>query len=398
MIDPGTAIEVVGYGALTGQTERVKIGSYLSGKVVLVFHDPTTGEDTEVPFRLVDGNHVGSSPEGGFNIPAPTRKKMQEPTLTVVKGGKSETASKTQAATAKTPAPTAGKVRRKVATATATPPATGTGKKKNTAAVAAPVAEPVKKKTATPATTPANAAANGKAKTTPPAMQGPAGDARKNGKTAPAAAATEDAEQSPMTRRTRKPAEGEVVIKLAPLMYRQIAWDEIRPLENAPAGTKIPAGWKAFKKAWDEAAERSYVFIIVNEAAAKFLVSRVFKNGFGGKWSGSLDGGFKRAAKRVSEQLAEEFPEIEIPAVIANHVGSGTTGAKDEEEEEPTPEPKKRGRAAAAPVTPPTPPATGKRKAAPAPAPEPEPTPAAKKKTAATTPAAPVRRKVTTAK
>jgi hypothetical protein len=406
-------ITLEGYGQLKGQSETVKVGKVSGAQVILLFNEE--GTDYETPFRLADGCVVGSSPEGGFKIPAEVLQELKESgKVTTKQGGTRPESSPRKAvrpASSLTPA-RAGKGNANMATATAEKPKTGRAAKTAAPAVKATVETTAAKNGKKTAEAPAPAPAATTRKRTPaPAAEEVKTSATKSGRIAAskpntAQAATpapktrtkaqaapaeeeEDGELSPMelaaqegiTRKTRRPGEGETEIKIAPLMFRQIRWNEIRPYPN---GRRVP-GFKEFKKAFDAAAERSYVYIVVNEAAARYLVETVFVNGFERNWVGSLAGGFKRGAKRTAEELAAEFG-FKVPAVIANHRGSG---ARDEEEEAPAP-PARGRRAAAAPAAPAAPvKATGRAKATTAPAApaatargkktEPTPAPAAKK-------------------
>jgi hypothetical protein len=363
----GTEITVEGFGELKGETEKVKVQKFDgTARVVLTFR--MDGKNLNLPFRLADGIQVGSTPEGGFRIPAKVLSEMKEsvgtptnngnngsgnkpdattpstskrPVKTKAQGnGMSKTATiekeTTAVKTGKTPAATNGK----------TPPAATTRTRKPAAAkpAAAPVEEEEEEE-APPAAAPANR--RGRKPATPPAAP-PAEPVKTRGRK-PAAAPVEEEEEeearepSPMEladRRRDAVPEGCVEISLTPLMYRQIAWNEFRPF---PEGRRVP-GFSALKKAFDAAAERSYVYVTVNEAAAKFLVQKVFVAGFGGNWVGGLAGGFRRVARRISDELAEAF-DFEVPATIANYTPARKKAEEVEEEPEPV---KTRGRKPAA--------------------------------------------------
>lgn len=394
----GRTIRVEGYGKLEGASEGVQIGTIKGGTIQLEFTDGTDGSKWEVPFRLSDGCAAGSSPVTGYRIPPETLAELKgtgsgkanpkedqpEQASTPAEPGKVPTIRRRRLAA---PAKTGQEEGTNMAGTATAEPAAPVRKKKVPVGEAAPAVEtngngavPVTRKraAAAPATSPAE--------TTAPA-------ARK--KTAPAATAaveeTEPAELSPMeesaaqagVNRKRKADLGENghEIHISPLMYRQIVWNEIRPYPN---GRRVP-GFKDFRTAFLAAAERSYVYIILTQEAAEYLVNKVFVDGFERNWKGSLVGGFKRGAKRTAEELASRFG-FTIPAVIENHV----SGAKDViDEPEAPPAPKARGRKAAAetaiPVAPVTPPATTRRRKTPEAAP------------VAAVPAVPVRRRAVAA-
>lgn len=315
----GTRITLEGYGKMKGETEPAKL-LRIQGVTVYLGFD-VDGETRKVPFRTSDGCAQGSMPTEGFQIPPAVLKAIRT-------GGKVDSSSSTGSPNSTTKGN--GKT---MQVATGKGAGVKTGVKKTTPATAskngkaAKAEEPEEVEEAAPAAkTPAKATAP---KTKTPAKV-------KTPEPAEEEEEVEAGELSPMeleAARVQPPAEGEVRVKIAPLMFRQLRWDELRPY---PEGRKVP-GFKAFKAAMDGAAERSYVYLNVGEAAAKFLVNTAFKNGFNGGWKGSLTGGFKRGAFRTATELAEAF-EFALPAVIAAH-------AKEEEEEEETPPAKGKGKA-----------------------------------------------------
>jgi hypothetical protein len=359
-------IWVEGYGSAKGTREWVKVARIdrAKGHVITTFHED--GDDYEVPFRLVDGCVIGSSPEGGYVIPSETLAELKKESTapaanlqTAVAGGKSGTVRRKLVARPTTTNPaTAGHSKGRphmAAQATSEKPTAGKRTKTTPAAVKATVettaakngksngtAPPAAAKPAATVKKPATATAK-KAEATEPApvtkvteKKTPVSNPVSRKKTtAPAPAEEPAGELSPMelaaqegiARASQKVGEGETRINIAPLMYRQIVWNEIRPY---PDGRRVP-GFRDFKRAFDNAAERSYVYVVVNEAAAKFLVLNVFKAGFERNWTGTLAGGFKRGAKRLATMLAETYG-FELPPVIANHVVG-----KGDEEEEPKP-------------------------------------------------------------
>jgi hypothetical protein len=321
----GRTIRVEGYGKLEGASEGVQIGTIKGGTVQLTFTDGTDGSKWEVPFRLADGAAAGSSPMTGYRIP--------EETLAELKGTGSgkvnpESERPEQASTPAEPGKAPVVKRRRLAA-----PASA-GKEGNDMAGTA-TAEPAARKRTVPATTPAETAAPVTRKKAAPATTG-----------AEPAAETEPARLSPMeeaaeqTARNRKRradlGETGFEIKVSPLMYRQILFNEVEPYPN---GRRVP-GFKEFKAAFMAASERSYVYVIVTQEAAEYLVNKVFVDGFERNWKGSLTGGFKRGAKRNAEELASRFG-LTIPAVIENHV-SGAKDVLDEPEEAPAATTRKR--------------------------------------------------------
>jgi hypothetical protein len=348
----GRTIRVEGYGKLEGASEGVQIGTIKGGTVQLTFTDGTDGSKWEVPFRLADGAAAGSSPMTGYRIPEETLAELKgtgsgkvnpeserpEQASTPAEPGKAPVVKRRRLAA---PA-SAGKEGNDMAGTATAEPAAPVRKKKTPAVEAPPAVEtngngaaPAARKRTVPATTPAETAAPVTRKKAAPATTG-----------AEPAAETEPARLSPMeeaaeqTARNRKRradlGETGFEIKVSPLMYRQILFNEVEPYPN---GRRVP-GFKEFKAAFMAASERSYVYVIVTQEAAEYLVNKVFVDGFERNWKGSLTGGFKRGAKRNAEELASRFG-LTIPAVIENHV-SGAKDVLDEPEEAPAATTRKR--------------------------------------------------------
>lgn len=326
----GDRIEVIGYGHLSGERREAVFIGLEASRVILGFWDENDARQYEVPFRKADGVVIKGEISGGYLIPKNILDKLKgivAPAANPLSGKpRAGNSSAIQTPARRTPT---GRGNANMATTKAKPaaapakaasaPATAKKNGKTTAA-AAPVETPAetpkgKNGTAKPAATAPKAAPKAAPK---PAAVKPSDRATPAAATVskpPAAAAP--AGNSPMEQAARhsKVGEGELLVNLSPLMYRQITFDEIRGQE----GRKTP-GFASFRKAFESAAERSYVYIVMNEAGAKFLVCVAFVNGFKGAWKGSLTGGFKRQAKRTAETICAHYG-FAVPQVIADYTG-----------------------------------------------------------------------------
>lgn len=369
----GSPILVTGYGRMREEEERVTFLRKEPGLIVLSFHD--SGDDYEVPFEEKSGRIIGATQEAGYEIPAevlPTLTVWSNPNPPIGEGAgvkqvrtirrkksmasnnsealrkENKAKGKEKPATVssgeKTPeqikaaeefkAKMAAGREKKRLEREAAPPApvaakpAGKGKGKTQAAPKPAEAPPVKTETAKPAEKPANPTRS-KTTVTAPTEAPKAEDSQpapKPPSAAPPAPVAVSGGLSPIDAAAtvnRKPATGEKTFQITPLLYRQIRWDEIGPYPNG----RTVKGFKDFKRSFDSAIERNYVFINVGPAAASYILGTILKNGFDGKWKGSqvsegsktinsVVAGIKQGGQRFAEQLAEAFG-IEIPKVIS---------------------------------------------------------------------------------
>lgn len=339
----GDIVELEGYGTMQGQSDLALFLRMENGFIYLGFDPGGNDPIQEVPFRVADGCAKGSVVTGGLVIPSATLSEIKgggksagkakgKEMRKVIEGEVTEEKKTTAKGPTSAKASTNGKApetSEKVSTKTK---AKSAAKKPDPEPETQPETKKTTAKTGTSKTSgktsePEKPASSAKVKTgaKKPAETAPEPPKVKTSTKTKAATATqededEERELSPMEEEAGKvqdAAEGQIKVNLPPVMFRQLEFDEIRPHPN---GSRKP-GWKEFKKALAGAIHRSYAITILDEAGATFLMA-AFERGFTKNWRGSLVGGFKRAARRIAEEINTAF-DVEIPEVITEEPEEG---------------------------------------------------------------------------